>query len=270
MINKATRLKIKGYLEGFVQGIVNETVKTGFDPKKPRPLRTHSKKGDIKPFHEALLPDGILRVNDFERSFSTKLGSTFEEAARLIAEENHKKAIRGYRLEGPISSKAVKYIEESINEIGAAGVSDDYFDLIKRVVARSRGEGQERKKIVDLYVLTKNDGELFFEIKSPKPNKGQCLEATDRLLQIHAIKRQLPPKVRTFYAMAYNPFGADKKDYQHSFAVNYLDLRKQVLIGGEFWELIGGRDTYPELLEIYCEVGREKGPDMLDQLALGY
>lgn len=270
MINKTTRQKIKGYLEGFVQGIINETVKTGFDPKKPRPLRTHSKKGDIKPFHEALLPDGILRVNDFERSFSTKLGSTFEETAKLIAQEHHKEAKRGYRIEGIISFKAVKYIEESVNEIGAAGIADDYLDLMKRVVAKSGGGGSERKKIVDLYILKRNDEELFFEIKSPKPNKGQCLEATDRLLQIHAIKKRLPPKVRTFYAMAYNPFGANKAEYKHSFAVNYLDLKKQVLIGEEFWELIGGKNTYQELLEIYYEIGREKGSDMLDQLALGY
>jgi hypothetical protein len=28
--------------------------------------------------------------------------------------------------------------------------------------------------------------------------------------------------------------------------------------------------TYEENLSIYQEVGKEKGPDMLDQLALGY
>jgi hypothetical protein len=28
--------------------------------------------------------------------------------------------------------------------------------------------------------------------------------------------------------------------------------------------------TYEELLEIYREAGREKGPDLLDKLALGY
>jgi hypothetical protein len=154
--------------------------------------------------------------------------------------------------------------------MGAAGVGEDYLDLVKRVVSLSRGEGQERKKIVDLYVLTRNGEELFFEIKSPKPNKGQCLEATDRLLQIHAIKRKTPPKVQTFYAMAYNPYGNNKKDYKHSFALNYLDLKKQILIGQEFWELLGGKNTYQELLEIYYEVGKQKGPDMLDQLALGY
>ena len=49
-----------------------------------------------------------------------------------------------------------------------------------------------------------------------------------------------------------------------------MDLEDEVLLGKEFWDLVGGVGTYEEVLEIYQEVGREKGPDMLDQLALGY
>lgn len=70
--------------------------------------------------------------------------------------------------------------------------------------------------------------------------------------------------------MAYNPYGRDKINYKHSFSTRYLDMKKQVMLGEEFWELIGGKGTYQNLLEIYYEVGREKGPDMLDKLALGY
>ncbi len=78
MITKETHLKIKGYLEGFIQGMVDEAKQSGFDPKQLRPIRTSSQDGDLKPFHESLLPDGILKVTEFERSFSTKLGTTFE------------------------------------------------------------------------------------------------------------------------------------------------------------------------------------------------
>jgi len=98
MIAKKTRTEIKGYLEGFIQGMVDEAKTNNFDPKKLRPLRNSSKEGELKPFHESLLPDGILRITEFERSFSTKLGTTFEECARLIAESVHKKAERGYKV----------------------------------------------------------------------------------------------------------------------------------------------------------------------------
>jgi len=49
-----------------------------------------------------------------------------------------------------------------------------------------------------------------------------------------------------------------------------MDLASEVLIGKEFWDMVGGKGTYEEVLNIYQEVGKEKGPDMLDQLALGY
>lgn len=124
--------------------------------------------------------------------------------------------------------------------------------------------------MADLYLKTKRGEELFFEIKSPKPNKGQCLEVTDRLLQTHAIRKATAPKVRTYFAMAYNPYGTERSSYKHSFSTKYLDFENQVIIGEEFWDLIGGRGAYEEVLAIYREVGKEKGSDMLDQLALDY
>ena len=50
MITKDVRNQIKGYLEGFIQGMIDEATDNGFDPKKLRPIREASKKGDLKPF----------------------------------------------------------------------------------------------------------------------------------------------------------------------------------------------------------------------------
>lgn len=132
MITKDTRLKIKGYLEGFIQGIIDEATKSEFDPKKLRPLRKSSTKGDLKPFHESLLPDGILKVTEFERSFSTKLGTTFEECARLIALDNHKHAQRGYHVKGKISLKAIKRIEEITSKINNGGMKQIIMILLRK------------------------------------------------------------------------------------------------------------------------------------------
>ncbi|MEK7637219.1 MAG: TdeIII family type II restriction endonuclease [Patescibacteria group bacterium] len=271
MISKETRNTIKGYLEGFIQGMVDEAKHNGFDPKQLRPLRNESKDGELKPFHESLLLDGVLRVAEFERSFSTKLGTTFEECARLIAKSVHKNAERGFRVRGVVTAKAIKRIEAITNQIGSGGMKWKYPDLVKEVVELSEGgRGVERVSIADLFIETKSGEEWFFEIKSPKPNKGQCLEATGRLLQVQAITHEKYPKAKAFYATAYNPYGIEKSTYRHSFVVNYMDLASEVLVGKEFWDLIGGKGTYEEVLSIYQEVGKEKGPDMLDQLALGY
>ncbi len=272
MISEDSRKRIKGYLEGFIQGMIDEfEPPSDINPRDLRPTELNSPSGRIKPFHEAIIPDGLLRINEFERSFSTRLGTTFEEVAKLVALENHKYAERQYRVDAKISYEAIHKIEEIANNIQSGGFKGNYLDYVKEVVNLSMAPGENRYRIADLYILTKKNEELFFEIKSPKPNKGQCIEITERLLEIHALKKAGHPEVQTYYAMAYNPYGIEKSKYKHSFVINYTDINNEVLIGKEFWSVVGNdENTYYEVLDIYREVGREKGPEMIDRLALGY
>ncbi len=268
MIRPETRQLIKGHLEGFIQGLIERT-KPCENPKLPRPTKTFSKNGDVKPFHEAILPAGIIAVTEFERSFSTKLGSTFEEAARLIAAQHGFEAKRQYRLAGSVPAAAVDEIERLTKRIDEHGWSGEYSDAVK-LVTSAKGSGTQRRQLLDLYIRKPDGTEAFFELKSPKPNKGQCLEVISRLLHVHAIKQAGPPAVQTYLAMAYNPYGGDRSSYNHSFTLSYLDFKTMMLVGEEFWSYVGGEGTYEELLDIYRAVGREKGPDLVDQLALGY
>lgn len=125
------------------------------------------------------------------------------------------------------------------------------------------------RTITDVYLKTHSGKEFYFEIKSPKPNKGQGIEVTDRLLRTHALRHLGPPKVNTFYAMAYNPYGS-RKNYNHSFAISHLDMKHQVVLQDEFWDIIGGKGTFASLLEIYAEVGKEKGRQIIDRLGYDF
>jgi hypothetical protein len=78
------------------------------------------------------------------------------------------------------------------------------------------------------------------------------------------------PQVQSYYAMPYNPYGVNKADYKWTQAKSYLPFDKAVVIGNEFWSIVGGATAYEELLEIYLEVGREKSKYMLDTLAFGF
>ncbi|WP_341737064.1 TdeIII family type II restriction endonuclease [Microcoleus sp. CAWBG640] len=82
---------IKGYLEGFIQGIVDEykgriihKSTTGIEY-----LSRSSTNGELKPFQAALIPIELIRINQFERGLSTRLGNSIEECAKLIALEHH-------------------------------------------------------------------------------------------------------------------------------------------------------------------------------------
>lgn len=46
-------------------------------------------------------------------------------------------------------------------------------------------------------------------------------------------------------------------------------MKNQVLLEDEFWNIVGGKGTFAELLAVYREVGAEKGRQVMDQLAYG-
>jgi len=262
-INRKTKAEIKGFIEGFIEALLRDHSPRGRKAYDLRPLENESASGGLKPFHQALLPEGILAPSEFERSFSSRLGSTFEEAAKLIALGRGYDAERSFRVEGSISRAQFDEIGNIVNEVREHGFLKDFGDYIKRVVSIKGSKTRSLTVLSDVFVGAKRK-KFFFEIKSPKPNKGQCLEVLERFLRIQAVYGS-PNTVKTYYAMPYNPYGLQKAQYSH-WPGKSLDLGNEVLIGAEFWNLIGGPGTYAELLNIYRKVGKEKGPDIIQNL----
>jgi len=278
LITPITQEKIRAYLEVFVEKKVEDILQRQL-PRYMDPtayLSLVSTKGRLKPFHAAIVPEEILRINAFERSFSTTLGTTFEECARLIALDHHLYAERGYDLTGKISTTALNEIERQISYFDRTGNDATsgltLASMIDAVLAvpHSADFLVQRTVRADLYIQTKDGTELFFELKSPKPNKGQCLEVTQRILRFHALRQQNRPKVKAYFAMAYNPYGPSRDDYRWSIPKKYMPFTDGVVIGEEFWRLVGGPGTYHELLEIYQSVGKAKSKYMIDALAFGF
>ena len=228
MFSDVVRARIKGHLEGFIEGLIEQHDGT-------RPARSQAQRenrGELKPFHEAVLPATVRRISTFERSFSTGLGNTFEAVAYLIAEETHASAERGFDITVDIPSSSAARIEELVAQNNASGLPMPFPEQIEYVVDAPTATGTSRRAIADLH-LTKHDGsEWFFEMKSPKPNKGQCLEVTTRFLTIHAMRAESSSPVHTYFTMAYNPYGS-RENYRWSFPKQYLDMQEQVLIQEE-------------------------------------
>lgn len=276
-ISPETRAKIKGYLEGFIQGLADsykerEIIK----PKSAAEyLSRSSSTGELKPFQAAIIPPELIRINQFERGLSTRLGNTLEECARLIALEYHQDARRGYDVRAEVSiaafAEAERQKEKYESRVNKQQAKPFFEEMIAAVLNARRSDDLETKTVrADLYILAKDGTEFLFEIKAPKPNKGQCLEVTQRLLRLHLLRGANRPQVQAYYAMPYNPYGATKAEYKWSQALNYLPFNEAVVIGNEFWSIVGGATAYEELLDIYLEVGREKSKYMLDALAFGF
>lgn len=231
-MKRETRSEIKGYLEGFISGLLEEVTKTEVKPRDIRPITTEVKPGYHKPFHQALLPEGLLRSLEFERKFSTRLGGSFEESARLISLGAGYNCERGYRLRGEIYDSVFNEIGLIANELREMGKPEDFLSLVERVRRKPKRGGKRAIQItVDLYTQIKRT-KYFFEIKSPKPNKGQCLEVLERLLRIHAILDK-SRGVKTYYAMPYNPYGERRSDYDH-WVGNFLDMKIWFYLAASF------------------------------------
>ena len=82
------------------------------------------------------------------------------------------------------------------------------------------------------------------------------------LLEWIAIRGALDPKakVRTLLAIPYNPY--EPEPYQRWTLQGMLDLKSEILVAEEFWNFLGGRNTYEELLDVFEQVGIALHPEI--------
>ena len=99
--------------------------------------------------------------------------------------------------------------------------------------------------------MKRNGQECYFEIKTVKPNIDVFEKSKTKLLEWVARKR-LP--INVFLAFPYNPY--HPKPYHRFTEVGMMDPPNDFLVGDEYWNFIGGENTFPELLKVFDEVGK--------------
>jgi len=266
-VRKATRELIRVFVDSYLYYTI-ETLDKNRSDQVTVDLKSN-------PFLYALLPDVPESAEVLSGFRYSTLG--LDECARLIALDHHQAAVRSYATTGLVSRAAKSEIErqvsyfEAVAEQGNHAAKPTLEAMIEAVLGARRDDDLDERTIrADLYVLDKDGTEFFFEMKSPNPNKGQCLEVTQRILRIHLLRGKPRPAVNGYFAMAYNPDGPTRENYQWSISRTYMPFEQAVIIGEEFWNIIGGPTTFVELLEIYQEVGRNKAKYILDSLAYGF
>ena len=115
---------------------------------------------------------------------------------------------------------------------------------------------------VDLFVENK-DGEIFlFDLKTAKPNISNFKDFKRTLLEWVAIVLSTNPKakVNTLVAIPYNPY--EPKPYERWTLKGMLDLDKELKVAYEFWDFLGGKGAYEDLLDCFERVGIELRPEI--------
>jgi hypothetical protein len=210
------------------------------------------------PFTKRLLHDDIVIPAKFERSFSTSFGQrTIEMISRLIAISHNgtTEAENQKHTTFKMSEETMNSIGEHLKDLeeGKLGRKVCWKDDLKSI-KKSKNKIKEYKIISDLW-FKRDNIDYFFSIKTVKPNIDQTSIAKSHVLSLKLAY----PKSRAFFALPYNPYGDKKNAYAHSppFKIFNMVEDEVVLIGEEYWDLLGGKGTYNNLLELLEEAGEE-------------
>lgn len=235
-----------------IKNILKTSLRNKFEKYNPEPASM--------PFHTRLLGKDRLALYSFIHSLSTNFGTTiFEPVAIALAEGSFRSASSQTKAGEYISSQSQIEIQNIMDGLTTASSSPDKEKEIE-VLRKTAQKGEMRKvKLTKVDVsLESKDGELFlFDIKTAKPNAGSFKEFKRTLLEWVAVILADNPKakINTLIAIPYNPY--EPEPYNRWTMRGMLDLDNELKVGVEFWDFLGGKGTYQDLLDCFEEVGIE-------------
>ena len=240
-----------------IEQVIKDSLRKRFQTYNPEPASM--------PFHTRLLGKDRLALYAFIHSLNTNFGtSIFEPVAIAIAKTNFRTA-KSHIIAGEfISERALFEIQKIMDNLTAANMIPSKPREIK-TIRKICQKGETRKvKPTKVDVFLENEsGELFlFDIKTAKPNKGGFKEFKRTLLEWTAVILAENPKanVNTYIAIPYNPY--EPKPYSRWTMAGMLDLKNELKVAEEFWDFLGGKGTYQNLLDCFERVGIELGPEI--------
>jgi hypothetical protein len=195
-----------------------------------------------------------------ERGFSTALGNLHERIALAIAEHVHAEARRAFDLTGTLPVLAREFITQRVNQLmRGEAVPDHTYE--RRQLLSAFGDEVPAATRVDLHVKTAGGEDHQFEMKSPKPNRGQCID----MKQAAHGARHPTEHVVAWWGVPYDPYGRVEA-YAHPYPRRFFDFAHEVKMGAAFWNFVGDDPaTYELLVQLYSEVGTESSQE-LDEL----
>lgn len=232
-------------------------IKTEFSDCVERTIERLQRAETSAPFHEALLTPEGRAWSRFERSFSTSLGQgAIERVSRLVALSGGAADVLLQRettcvLDTGVSSSIDSHID-SIRDNTLGRPPNWGLDLDSVLNSRQSGRTAEFRVISDLW-FRREGVDHFVSIKTVQPNLDQTAQAKRDLLRIKAHDQHS----KVYFGLYYNPYGDHRRDYSHSFPRKVFDMATDpvVLIGRDYWELLGGPGAMEEVLTAARSVG---------------
>jgi type II restriction enzyme len=212
------------------------------------------------PFHTRLLGSDRLALYSFIHSLSTNFGTAiFEPVAIAIAKNKYKIAKAHTDVGDYIYEKAQFQIQKIIDSLTTAINMPNKFEEVE-AIRQVCQDGEKRKvklTLADIYLEDYESNIYLFDLKTAKPNAGGFREFKRTLLEWSAAILALnsTAKIHTMIAIPYNPY--EPAPYNRWTMRGMLDLDNELKVGDEFWDFLGGKGTYTDLLDCFERVGIE-------------
>ena len=202
-----------------------------------------------------------MALFSFVQSINTTLGtSVFEQIAAAIAKPHFQRVVHQYKdFNNRISRSAQQVIQEIMDDLVAARCASSKIEETARILRVSQ-TGQlvtVKKPRIDLFVLCSDGIEYYFDLKTAKPNMGDFKGYKRSLLEWVAIRgaQDNTIQAKTLLAIPYNPY--EPQPYQRWTLQGLFDLENEIMVAEEFWDFLGGNNTYIDLLNCFERVGIE-------------
>jgi type II restriction enzyme len=245
-----------------IQQVITNSLRNKFQNYNPEPASM--------PFHFRLLGKDRIALYSFIHSLSTNFGtSIFEPVAKSLAALNFANAESQQKAGLQISSEAQQVIQNIMDNLTTAVAIPNKPQEIEaiRAVCQKGDMKTVKPTKIDLK-LTKQNGTIYlFDIKTAKPNAGGFKEFKRTLLEWVAATLATNPtaNVQTLIAIPYNPY--EPQPYNRWTMRGMLDLENELKVADEFWDFLGGKGAYTELLDCFEKAGIELRPEIDDYFA---
>lgn len=218
-------------------------------------LENYTRETSYMPFLTKLVQD-VEKVASYSfiHSIATSLGmSIYEEVSKIIASSSAKEADTQVDVGGLLSAAQKTTISNIVRELRNGERKVNKAKETREVLAASARGGKPHKENnkADFY-MKRGRTEYYFEIKTAKPNIPGFTSVKRQLLEWVARKRK---PVKTILVLPYNPYYPEP--YERFSEQGLLEKKKELLIAEEYWDFLGGRGTYRQLLKEFDFVGKK-------------
>lgn len=240
-----------------MDSITKQEVKNHIKNKIIEKINIYEVSSGYNPFLKNIFPSNYVNLHSFIHSIATTLGtSIYVQISKIIAESNDFTNCSSLNLydSTTLSQTQINKIEEIIEQLNNPNNESSYESETEEILQIENSGGRRHKGDTKVKLsIEKSSLQYLILIKSAKPNLGELRSFKRKLLKWRARLNQ--ENIRTILAYPFNPFYPE--EYRHFASKKYFEKGKELLIGAEYWDFIGGRNTYDELEKIFEEIGEE-------------